>query len=306
MRGNPLKLDLAISPCPNDTFIFHHLLRPNFLPGLEFEPFLEDVEELNRRAIEERRHQITKLSYYALAAVTNDYRILKSGGALGRGCGPLLLSSQPLGPNELPQRAAGHPRFLIPGRWTTANLLLRSYLQHAGLEPECFEFLPLRYDRIIKRLRDGEDHFGVIIHEERFTFEQAGLHAVVDLGDFWERETGLPIPLGGIAIRRDVDGGLTERIEGGIRESLRRARANPESTGDFVRRHAQSLDDDVIAAHIGLYVNDFSLDLGEEGRRAVERLFSVARATDPRVARTNRDPQGGDPDYFFDCPEPTG
>lgn len=276
-----MKLDLAISPCPNDTFIFYHLLQPDFLPGIDIELFLKDVEELNRCAIAERRHAITKLSYYALSAVLHDYRLLNSGGALGRGCGPLLLSSQPFRPDELRRYAAVHPRFLIPGRWTTANLLLRSYLQYAGLEPERFEFIPLRYDRIIERLQSGEDHFGVIIHEERFTHTKAGLYAIVDLGEFWERETGLPIPLGGIAVRRDIEEESVARIESGIRESLRLARANPERVRDFIRDHARSLDDEVIAAHIALYVNEFSYDLGEEGRRAVEKLFEYARKADP-------------------------
>ncbi|MEQ9364026.1 MAG: 1,4-dihydroxy-6-naphthoate synthase [Leptospirales bacterium] len=270
-------IDLAISPCPNDTFIFHHLSRNGAeLLGAPVRLEFADVEELNRRAIQERRHAVTKLSFYAMSQLGDHYQMLGNGGALGRGCGPLLITNQkgPVEPQDI-------RRVLIPGRYTTANLLTHLFFADLGLSPDeiqSIEFEAVRYEQILPALREGRADFGVIIHEERFTFERAGLFAVRDLGAWWEDTTGLPIPLGCIAARKDViAGGLSaETIEAAIRSSLAHAYAHPEAGREFIKTHAQALEDEVIAAHIDLYVNDFSRDLGEDGRRAVTELFRRA------------------------------
>ncbi len=279
-----MNLDLAISPCPNDTFIFRHFLSENFLP-FPVTLHLADVEELNRRAIEEGRHAITKISFYAMAKLQNRYRLLSAGGALGRGCGPLIVSSwqekYPAGRGdadrkEAAERIRNHGRILIPGQWTTAHLLTRLFLKNQGVDLSSIEFIPCRYDGILELLTGGKEKFGVIIHEERFTFQDRGCLAVQDLGEWWEDFTGGPIPLGCIAVRSDVPSSLALEIEDGIRKSLRMAWADPESTMDFVRPHAQSLEDAVMKAHIDLYVNPYSENFGEDGRAAIERLFRLA------------------------------
>ena len=268
-------MDLAISPCPNDTYIFHKFLQREF-SGLELDLHLEDVEELNRRAIQEHRHAISKLSYFAIAALQNDYTLIKSGGALGRGCGPILLSGKECDESDLISRLKGGARILIPGRWTTANLLLHLYLQGLGLDPRELRIEPSRYDNIMKALQKGESEFGVIIHEERFTFPRYDLKQVRDMGDWWETETGFPIPLGGIMVRNDVPTGTRLLIEERIGESILYARQHPEESRDFIKKHAQSLEDHVIDSHIGLYVNDFSVSMGESGEAAIQELFRRA------------------------------
>ena len=262
---------MAISPCPNDTFIFHHLIENGF-GDRKLECHFEDVEELNRRALEEGRHAITKMSYHALLKLEGRYRLLSSGGALGRGCGPLLISGRPCGPEALRGEIEAAGRVLTPGPLTTASLLLRLFLKSIGVDLSRIRFESARYDLILDKLLSGEERFGVIIHEERFTYQKRGLHGIRDLGDWWEGSTGLPIPLGCIAVRSDVPAELDEDLNAAIRNSLLAARENPERSRPFVKRHAQALEDDVIDAHIGLYVNDFSLDLGDEGRRAVAEL----------------------------------
>lgn len=275
------ELDLAISPCPNDTFIFHHLIENSqTLLGAPLRLELADVEELNRRAIQEQRHAITKLSFFAMSRLRDHYEMLGNGGALGRGCGPLLITnrartdSPPVNPREI-------RRVLIPGRYTTANLLTHLYFADQGLsadEINGIEFEATRYEQILPALREGRADFGVIIHEERFTFERAGLSAVRDLGEWWEQATGLPIPLGCIAVRKDiVAAGLSAaKIEAAIRASLDRAYAYPNEGGAFIKEHAQALEDEVIAAHIELYVNQFSRDTGPDGQRAIQELFRRA------------------------------
>lgn len=271
------QIDLAISPCPNDTFIFHHLIEnAQELLGASLRLEMADVEELNRRAIQEQRHAITKLSFFAMSRLSEHYQMLGNGGALGRGCGPLLITNQ-----STPVDISSIKKILIPGHFTTANLLTHLFLADQGLDPahiQQVQFEPVRYEQILPALQKGQADFGVIIHEERFTFERAGLFAVQDLGKWWEDTTGLPIPLGCIAVRKDMlaTGLSAEKIETAIRDSLAHAYAHPESGKDFIQTHAQALEDEVIQAHIQLYVNDFSRDAGPDGQRAIAELFRRA------------------------------
>jgi len=261
-------LTLGYSPCPNDTFIFHalvHGLVPT--PGFTVRERLEDVETLNNLALAGAL-DLTKVSYHALGHLRDRYTLLRSGGALGRGCGPLVIALRPLAMNDLRGK-----RIAIPGTLTTANLLLQ--LCGEGFE----NVLPLPFDRIMPALLEGQADAGVIIHESRFTYRKAGFHAVADLGAWWEKETGLPIPLGGILARRSLGAKLIANVDAAIRASLEQARTHPQAARDYIRTHAQELDATVTAAHIDLYVNDFSFfDLGSEGMQAVETLLARAEA----------------------------
>ncbi len=265
-------VDLAISPCPNDTFLFYWLAQRG-LSEAPVELHFADVEELNRRALGEARHLLTKLSYFAFLNARDRYTLLAPGGAMGRGCGPLLVARTAALARTARQAAHSIGAVLVPGRWTTANLLSHLYLKDAGARLESVDFKESRYDQIIAQLLSGAADYGVIIHEERFTFEERGLHLVCDLGAWWEAETAAPIPLGCIAMRNDAPGWLAGEIEEAIRESLREARRSPGALMPFIKTHSQSLSDAVIAQHIALYVNDFSLDPGAEGQRAFEELL---------------------------------
>jgi 1,4-dihydroxy-6-naphthoate synthase len=276
------RLSLGFSPCPNDTFVFHALVHHLAVAsGIEFDPRLEDVETLNRLAMEDRL-DVTKVSFGALPYLLDDYLLLRSGGALGRGCGPLLVARADDG--SVPLQDA---RIAIPGRFTTANLLLRLYC------PEAAPGVEVTYDRIMPAVAAGEYDAGLIIHESRFTYPSHGLRKLVDLGEWWEAETGAPIPLGCIVLRRPLEH-LADAIESAIRESVERAFADPSLSGEYVRANAQELSADVTRRHIELYVNRFSVDLGDEGEAAVHQLLDRARAasltpsaaTDP-FARTS-------------------
>jgi 1,4-dihydroxy-6-naphthoate synthase len=258
-------LSLGYSPCPNDTFIFFALVHGRIpLPGLAFREHLADVETLNRLA-GSGELDVTKISYHAFGHLRGDYALLRTGGALGRGCGPLLVARRPLPPAEL-----GRCRIAIPGRLTTAGLLLQLY---GGAD---IQAVVLPYDRILPAVRDGEVDAGLIIHESRFTYQAYGLTCMVDLGHWWQELTGLPLPLGGILARRSLGPALIGTIEQAIGASLAWARRHPEETRAYLRQHAQELDDEVIDRHITLYVNDFSLDLGDEGLAAVRELLARA------------------------------
>jgi len=258
-------LTLGYSPCPNDTFIFHALVHGKTpLPGITVRERLEDVETLNQLA-RQRVLDLTKISFHAYGHLRHDYVLLDSGSALGRGCGPLVIAREPLSMEAL----RGQP-IAIPGKLTTANLLLQLYGE--GYE----QVRPMPFDHIMPCLARGELRAGVIIHESRFTFRQHGLQQVLDLGRWWEEETGSPIPLGGILARRDLGPELIRIVEGGIAASLKHAWDHPEESRSYIKAHAQELDDAVIDQHIGLYVNDFSLNLGSAGRQAVASLLQRA------------------------------
>ncbi|HEY0026111.1 MAG TPA: 1,4-dihydroxy-6-naphthoate synthase [Longimicrobium sp.] len=258
-------LTLGYSPCPNDTFIFHALVHGVIrADGLRFSERLEDVETLNRLAAGAEL-DVTKISYGAAPSLLRDYVLLRSGGALGRGCGPLIVARRELSRDEL--RAA---RIAIPGRNTTANLLLRLFAPDAQPGTE------LVYSDIMPAVARGDVDAGLIIHESRFTYPQRGLLKVADLGEWWEQTTGHPIPLGGIMARRALGDETIRRIDEAIRRSVEHAFAQPDASRDYVRAHAQEMDDAVAKQHIDLYVNRFSVDLGAKGEAAVRELFARA------------------------------
>ncbi len=260
-------LSLGYSPCPNDTFIFYGLVHGLVDTGpVRFrDPVLADVEQLNQWAMDGRL-DVTKLSFHALGHVLDRYVLLSAGAALGRGCGPILISRDPgftPGPSS---------RVAIPGCWTTAALLLHLYAPGIGATEV------MRFDRIMDAVRQGRVDGGVIIHESRFTYQDLGLHCIRDLGNWWEEETGLPIPLGCIAARADLEQGTLRAVDDAIRASLEWIRAHPGQGQDYIHAHAQEMDDQVLASHIGLYVNDFSLRLGREGLAAARELLRRGRA----------------------------
>jgi 1,4-dihydroxy-6-naphthoate synthase len=260
------ELTFGFSPCPNDTFAFHALVHGLVEAPFRVRPALLDIEELNRRA-HDSELDLTKLSFGALPAVADLYTPLRSGAALGRGCGPLVVAREPMTLEEAAAR-----RIAIPGRETTAFLLLRLDV------PELGEPVELRYDRILDAVAGGEVDAGLIIHESRFTYAEHGLIQVADLGELWERRTGLPTPLAAICTRRDLEDELRAAAEASIRASVEYAFRNPEASREYVRAHSQELSDDVCDAHIALYVNEFSIDLGEEGLAAIEALTNRVAA----------------------------
>jgi 1,4-dihydroxy-6-naphthoate synthase len=264
-----VKLTLGFSPCPNDCFMFDALVHGRIdLEGLEFDVHLADVEALNLGAFA-RTADVTKLSFHAFAQCVRDYVLLDAGSALGRGCGPLLVSRHPFTAEEA---ALGRLRIAIPGIHTTANLLM-------GLAfPAATNKTPVVFSEIEDAVLRGGFDAGVIIHESRFTYERKGLRKVVDLGEFWESTTGAPIPLGGIVIRRDLAEDVKRRVNRVVRRSVEYAFAHRDASLPYVRAHAQEMSEQVMYQHIDLYVNDFSVDLGPEGRRAVEVLFERGRA----------------------------
>lgn len=257
------RLTLGFSPCPNDTFIFHALVHGQACPGsLNFDAAtLADVETLNEWALAGRL-DVTKLSFHALGHVLDQYVLLTAGSALGRGCGPLLVARKNFSPDELPRLTIA-----IPGRYTTAALLLHMY------SPVPLTTKVMRFDTIMPAIVAGEVDAGVIIHESRFTFQAHGLRLLQDLGVWWEQETGFPLPLGGIAAKRSLGKEKIQAIDRCVRASVSSAFASPEAGMVYIRQHAQELDDTVIKDHIGLYVNPFSLDLGEEGVGAVREFL---------------------------------
>lgn len=257
-------LSLGYSPCPNDTFIFHALVHAKIgAGGLSFRETLADVEALNRMALRGEL-DVSKVSCHALGFLREDYCLLRSGGALGRGCGPLIVAKRPLAPEELKGK-----KIAVPGMLTTASLLMRLF------DPALTDVEAMPFDRIMGAVASGAVDAGLIIHEGRFTYPKYGLHEVVDLGRWWEEETGSPIPLGSIVAKRTLGVEVINRVDALIRESILYARRNPVGASGYIKSHSQELDDEVIGKHIGLYVNDFSVDLGPEGARAVEELLSM-------------------------------
>lgn len=261
------RLTLGFSPCPNDTFIFNALVHGQACgESLDFgEATLADVETLNEWALAGRL-DVTKLSFHALGHLLDQYVLLMAGSALGRGCGPLLVAREDFSPSELPRLTIA-----IPGIYTTAAMLLRMY------SPVALTTRVMRFDEIMPAIVAGEVDAGVIIHESRFTFQEHGLLMLQDLGVWWEQKTGLPIPLGGIVAKRSLGKEKIQAIDRCIRASVATAFASPETGMPYIRQHAQELDDKVIKDHIGLYVNPFSLDLGEEGVAAVQEFLERGR-----------------------------
>ncbi|MFZ4056911.1 MAG: 1,4-dihydroxy-6-naphthoate synthase [Ferruginibacter sp.] len=258
-----MQLNIAFSPCPNDTFIFDALVHQKIdTEGLQFNVLLEDVQTLNQWAIE-GKVSITKLSYGVLPLVTSQYNLLNSGSALGKGVGPLLISLPNMNGNDLNQMQVA-----IPGENTTAHLLFS--LEYPQITRKVF----LRYDEIENFVLSGEG-LGVIIHENRFTYAAKGLHKITDLGDYWETTTGAAIPLGGIVIKKDVDEAIQQKIDRLIKKSIEYAYTQYPQLNDYIRCHAQEMSEAVMRQHIDLYVNDYSLQLGEEGKKAIHTLMNV-------------------------------
>jgi 1,4-dihydroxy-6-naphthoate synthase len=265
-----MMLTLGFSPCPNDCFMFDAIVNRRVdLEGLEFSISLADVEALNQSAFL-GEIDVTKLSYHAYAYCAADYVLLDAGSALGRNCGPLLISKHPISREQV---AAGALRIAIPGKFTTANFLL-------GLAfPAARNKTPVLFSAIEPALLHDEFDAGLIIHENRFTYADKGLRKIIDLGEFWEAQTGAPIPLGGIVVKRSLPDEVKQAVNRVLRRSVEYAFAHRTDSLPFVRAHAQEMSDEVMYRHIDLYVNDYSIDLGEEGRRAVDVLFEKARAS---------------------------
>jgi 1,4-dihydroxy-6-naphthoate synthase len=265
-----MKLSLGFSPCPNDCFMFDAIVHKRIdLEGLDFTERLADVEALNKSAFAGEA-DVTKLSYHAYAYCAANYVLLDAGSALGRNCGPLLISKRSIANEEI---AAGQLKIAIPGKYTTANFLLGLAFPAATNKTE------LVFSAIESALLTDVYDAGLIIHENRFTYEAKGLKKIIDLGEFWESETSTPIPLGGIVINRALPDEVKQRVNRVLRRSVEYAFANRAASLPYVRAHAQEMSEDVMYKHIDLYVNEYSVDLGAEGRRAVELLFERARAT---------------------------
>ncbi|MFD2906151.1 menaquinone biosynthesis family protein [Sphingobacterium anhuiense] len=275
-----MKLTLGFSPCPNDTFIFDALIHHKIdTEGLEFDIVYEDVETLNLKAFRGDL-AVTKLSYHAFAYAVEDYELLDAGSALGFGVGPMLITKDEELAKELQEilssktvltKALAELRVGYPGKYTTANFLL-------GLAfPELKNKKELVFSEIEGALLAGDIDLGLIIHENRFTYQEKGLFKVVDLGDYWEKTTNCPIPLGGIVVKRSIPQDIKEKLNRVLRASVEYAFANPTSGLEFIKSHAQEMSIDVMYKHIELYVNKYSVELGKEGRSAIEIMFKKAQ-----------------------------
>ncbi len=272
-------IDTGFSSCPNDTFMFHGLISGDMaVPGLRFEPAIADIEALNLRALDrDRALPVTKLSASAVAHLCARYTVLAAGAALGRGCGPLVVRRADDERLETLADLRGRS-VAIPGQYTTAHLLLRTFFaEAAGAEP--LDVRIMRFEQIMPAVADGRVDAGLIIHESRFTYAGHGLVELADLGVLWERATGLAIPLGMICAARELEPAVIDAIEAGLRRSVELAFAEPERSRGWIREHAQELDDEVCRRHIELYVNEFSIDLGDEGRAAIDELLARGRAS---------------------------
>lgn len=259
------ELTLGFSPCPNDTFMFYPLVHGLIdTGGIVYRERLEDVETLNQLA-RKSELDVSKVSYHALGHIRDQYALLRSGSALGRGCGPLLVARETINPADLCCRTIA-----VPGLHTTALLLLRLF------DPTLDNFIVMPFNEIMDAVLNGKVDAGLIIHESRFTYGSFGLHKLLDLGEWWEGETGLPIPLGGIVARRSLGAETIAAVERALRSGVEYARTHPDEAAGYIGEHAQEMSPEVCAAHIGLYVNDFSTDLGDEGVRAISCLLRLA------------------------------
>jgi 1,4-dihydroxy-6-naphthoate synthase len=266
--SNQQNFDLGFSPCPNDTFIMDALVHNRIHSDFGFVPAIHDVDVLNNRA-RNGELSITKLSFGAYPFVSNNYQILSAGSALGRGCGPLLISKREFNTQHLSDLTVA-----IPGETTTANLLL------SILYPEIKQKKVYLFSDIENAVLNGEVDMGLIIHENRFTYAQKGLLKFADLGEKWEHETGLPIPLGCIAIKRTIPEDVKSKISSLLSQSVAYAFKNPEESKPYIQKYAQEMDESVQQQHIHLYVNNFSINLGEEGKSAIRELFKKGAELD--------------------------
>ena len=266
------KLTLGFSPCPNDTFIFEALVNKKFdTEGLEFEAVLEDVQTLNDWAAE-KRLDVTKLSFPALFNQSDEYVILNSGAALGKGVGPLLIAKKMVDVRDIE-----HCRIAIPGENTTANFLLKYVF------PQARNKTSMLFSSIEDAVLNKEVDLGVIIHENRFTYRQKGLHKICDLGEVWEQKESLPIPLGCIAVKRSLPQAIQQKVDNLIKKSIKYAFAQYPQLPAYVTEHAQAMEEKVMRQHIELYVNDFSLELGQAGKTAVKKLFEIYQKSQATV-----------------------
>jgi len=264
-----MKLKLGFSTCPNDTFIFDAMVHHKIdCEGLEFDLLLADVEELNREA-KNTTLDITKISYHAYAYIAENYSILNSGSALGKNNGPLLISKKKIYPDEV-----NDLKIAIPGKMTTANLLL------SIAYPEAKNKIEYLFSDIEEVILSNEVDAGLIIHENRFTYKNRGLKKIIDLGEFWETKTKSHIPLGGIIINRKLPHDIITKVDRVLRRSVEYAFKNPNESLKFIKKYAQEMDEDVMKKHIDLYVNDFTFDLGREGKKSIENLYSIAHELD--------------------------
>ena len=262
----PLKL--GISPCPNDTYIFDAWVGGRLGPDAPaVDCLLEDVSTLNDRAFAHEL-DVVKVSFYAYGRLRDSCELINAGGALGRGCGPLIVATNPgLEPEQLASL-----RIAVPGRWTTANLLLSLYA------PVAQNKVYMPFDQIMPALAAGDVDAGVIIHEGRFTYQSYGLSMVEDLGAWWERTTGHPVPLGAIIAKKELGPDTLAHVESAIRASIHHARANPAAPRAFMKKYAAEMDDTVMDSHVALYVNDYSFDFGPDGMAAIKHLLGLAQA----------------------------
>ncbi len=260
-----MKLKLGFSTCPNDTYIFDAIVNNRInLEGISFEVVLADVEELNTMAFE-LIPDVTKLSFHAYAHVSDHYKILNTGSALGYKNGPLLISKRKVYPDEVSDLVIA-----VPGKYTTANLLLGIIFPDVKKKKEYL------FSDIEDVVLSGETDAGLIIHESRFTYSGKGLKKIMDLGEYWEEKTNLPIPLGGIMIRRDLPEEIRKKVDHILKTSISYAEDNPRDSFDYIKKHAQSVEDEVIRKHIDLYVNEFTLDLAEKGKDSIKELYKRA------------------------------
>lgn len=259
-----MKLTLGFSPCPNDTFIFDALVNKKIdTEGIQFEPVLEDIETLNKWGSASKL-DITKLSFPAFFQNLQRYSALPSGGALGNGVGPLLVAKELIESREINKL-----RIATPGENTTANFLLSFAFPNAKNRSAVL------FSTIEETVLNNEADLGVLIHENRFTYHQRGLVKIMDLGDYWQQKTGLPIPLACIAIKKNIDKKIQEQVGRLIRKSVEYAFANYPLIAPYVKAHSQTMEEEVMRKHIDLYVNNFSIDLGEKGRTAIEKLYEI-------------------------------
>ena len=272
-----MQLSIGYSSCPNDTFIFDALIHNKIdCKGIEFKLHMADVKELNKMAFESKL-DITKLSYHAYAYLTDFYVLLNSGSALGNNCGPLLIAKK-----ETAIEDVSSLKIAIPGKYTTANFLLKLAFPDAA---HCEEML---FDEIEEAVLTEKTDLGLIIHENRFTYEQKGLKKVIDLGEFWEAQQQAPIPLGGIAIKRSIPNETKFLVSELIKASIAYAFDNPTSSADYVKQHAQEMETAVVKQHIALYVNEYSLDLGPTGKEAILKMYHLAKAKNliPKIEKS--------------------